>query len=351
MEHEIFVSQLIKWYRHNGRDLPWRNTHDPYKIWLSEIILQQTRIVQGLPYYKKFIEAYPTVYDLANAREQEVLRLWQGLGYYSRARNLHTCARQVVNDYGGDFPQTYPELLKLKGIGKYTASAIASFAFGENKAVVDGNVFRVLSRVFGIEDDIADTKTFKVFETLADEIVKERNAADFNQGIMDFGAIQCTPKSPSCGLCPFSQACIAYNTGRQHELPVKSKKVKVRERHFAYLVFSFKGELLMKERGPKDVWQGLNDFPLIETKNAANEDDILSEIEAKGLIHLETSVAYKHVLTHQRIFARFYRFRVNDSANFVQLQNVHGAQPYSEEQINELPKPILIENYWKEEIL
>lgn len=351
MEQEIFVNQLIKWYQHNGRHLPWRNTTDPYNIWLSEIILQQTRIVQGLPYYEKFIQAYPSIYDLAAADEQEVLRLWQGLGYYSRARNLHTCAKQVVNEYGGNFPNTYQELLKLKGVGKYTASAIASFAFGENKAVVDGNVFRVLSRVFGIEDDIADAKTYKVFESLADGMVKGKNAADFNQGIMDFGAIQCTPKSPSCGICPFSDSCFAYNTGRQSELPLKSKKVKVRERHFAYLVFEFKGSLILKERGPKDVWQGLYDFPLVETKEIEGEEEVLNRLDNDSLVHLETSAAYKHILTHQRIFARFYRFKVKDSANFAKLQNTFGALPYSEEQIDELPKPILIENYWKEKIL
>lgn len=351
MEQEIFVNQLIKWYQHNGRNLPWRNTTDPYNIWLSEIILQQTRIVQGLPYYEKFIQAYPSIYDLAAADEQEVLRLWQGLGYYSRARNLHTCAKQVVNDYGGNFPNTYQELLKLMGVGKYTASAIASFAFGENKAVVDGNVFRVLSRVFGIEDDIADAKTYKVFESLADGMVRAKNAADFNQGIMDFGAIQCTQKSPSCGICPFSDSCFAYNTGRQSELPLKSKKIKVRERYFAYLVFDFKGSLILKKRGPKDVWQGLYDFPLVETKEVEGEEEVLNRLDNDSLVHLETSATYKHILTHQRIFARFYRFKVKDSANFEKLQNTFGALPYSEEQIHELPKPILIENYWKEKIL
>jgi len=351
LEREIFVSQLIKWYRHNGRDLPWRNTTDPYKIWLSEIILQQTRIVQGLPYYFKFLDTFPTIKDLAEAEEQQVLRLWQGLGYYSRARNLHACSRQVVSEYNGEFPSTYEELLKLKGVGKYTASAIASFAFDQNKAVVDGNVFRVLSRVFGIEDDIAEAKTFKVFESLADDLVRGKNAAAFNQGIMDFGAIQCTPKSPSCGLCPFSETCVAFNTGRQNHLPVKSKKVKVKERHFAYLIFEYKEQLLLKERGAKDIWQGLNDFPLIESKQSTSEDEVLGELKMEGLIHLDTSEMHKHVLTHQRIFAKFFRFKVNDSANFAKLQNHYGARPYDMDQIESLPKPILIENYWKQSIL
>ena len=351
MEHRAFVNQLIKWYHHNGRDLPWRNTTDPYKIWLSEIILQQTRIAQGLPYYHKFIDAYPSVHDLANAQEQEVLRLWQGLGYYSRARNLHTCAKQVVENYEGVFPDSYIELLNLKGVGKYTASAIASFAFDENKAVVDGNVFRVLSRYFGIEDDIADAKTFKIFEQLADDLVKGNNAADFNQGIMDFGAIQCTPKSPSCGICTFSETCDAYNTNSQHFLPVKSKKVKVKERHFAYLVLEYRGELLLKERGPKDVWQGLNDFPLLESQKSMSEEEVFNSISTEALIHLETSSAYKHVLTHQRIFATFYRFKVKDSSNFVKLQEAYGVGAFNRIEIEELPKPILIDNYWKEHFI
>ena len=351
MEHDLFARQLIHWYHRNGRDLPWRNTKDAYNIWLSEIILQQTRISQGLPYYLKFLQAYPTILDLANAEEQEILRLWQGLGYYSRARNLHACAKQVVTHYNGHFPTTYQELLKLKGIGKYTASAMASFAFGQNKAVVDGNVFRVLSRLFGIEDDIAEARTFKVFESLADDLVRGKNAADFNQAIMDFGAIQCTPKSPSCGICPFSQNCIAYNTNRQASLPIKTNKVKVKERYFAYLVFEFNGQLLLKERGPKDVWQGLNDFPLMEHKKMPNEEEVLDDLHLAGIVHVDTSVTFKHVLTHQRIFARFFRFKATDSAKFAQLQKHFEASPFSRNQIEALPKPILIENYWKECIL
>ena len=228
MDREIFVNQLIRWYSHQKRDLPWRRTNNPYKIWLSEIILQQTRVNQGMPYYLNFVDKYPTVNDLAAAQEQEVLRLWQGLGYYSRARNLHSCAKMVVGEYDGQFPNKFEELLKLKGIGRYTAAAIASMAFNQVNAVVDGNVYRVLSRVFGLYDDIAETKSAKVFEKLANELIPKDQPGEFNQAIMDFGAIQCTPKSPACAICPLSDSCYAFNKGETEQLPVKTKKVKVK---------------------------------------------------------------------------------------------------------------------------
>ena len=350
MEAKVFANQLIKWYHFHKRDLPWRGIKDPYKIWLSEIILQQTRVVQGLPYYEKFVTRFPTVFELAAATEQEVLRLWQGLGYYSRARNLHACAKMVVEDYEGQFPGTYVELLKLKGVGRYTAAAIASFAFDQPAAVVDGNVYRVLSRVFGIDDDIASTKGARVFEQRANELISKNEPADYNQGIMEFGAIQCTPVNPSCGICPISENCYAYNHNAQGRLPVKTKKVKVKTRHFAYLVFTDGDRYFMKERGPKDVWQGLYDFHLVESKSAPDAEQIMAELAKKStnpVLLADESAEYKHILTHQRIFAKFYQVKVHDLS---WLEAADELKAYSLEEMVELPKPKLIQNYLEDAI-
>lgn len=331
--------------------MPWRQTNDPYKIWLSEIILQQTRVKQGMPYYFKFIAQYPTVTDLAKAPEIEVLRLWQGLGYYSRARNLHACAKTVSEALGGEFPASFDELLKLKGIGRYTAAAIASIAFGQAQAVVDGNVYRVLSRVFGITDDISEAKTLKVFETKANDLIDKQAPGEFNQAIMDFGAIQCTPKSPACAICPMSSFCYAFNSGKQDKLPVKTKKVKVRNRYFYYFIYEYEGKLLMKERGPKDVWQGLYDFSLYESTKPISEESMLNEgANRQGLIVTDISEEVKHVLTHQRIFTRFIRVKVKDLGNFETLSESNGLKVYELAEVQELPKPILIQNYLQKEI-
>ncbi|MCH8317210.1 MAG: A/G-specific adenine glycosylase [Bacteroidetes bacterium] len=284
-----FSSLLIAWYRQHKRNLPWRHTHNPYHIWLSEIILQQTRVDQGLPYYLEFIEQYPTIHDLANADISEVLRLWQGLGYYTRARNLHHTANNIARNYGGKFPENYKDLLELKGVGKYTAAAIASFAFGENVAVLDGNVLRVLARIFGIETDIATNKGMAEFDKLANELLpasppkspspKERgtlsppyeeaaDSATYNQAIMEFGALHCTPAAPKCETCPFNKDCIANLLNKQGALPVKINKVKKRSRYFHYFVVVSGGsdnrQILMKERTQNDIWKGLYDFLLIE---------------------------------------------------------------------------------------
>jgi A/G-specific adenine glycosylase len=349
LDSEIFVNQLISWYGHQKRDLPWRQTNDPYKIWLSEIILQQTRVKQGMPYYLKFIEQYPTINDLANAPESEVLRLWQGLGYYSRARNLHSCAKTVSSELKGVFPLKFDDLLKLKGIGRYTAAAIASIAFNEPNAVVDGNVFRVLSRVFGIENDISDSKSLKVFETKANTLIDKKAPGEFNQAIMDFGAIQCTPKSPACAICPMSHFCFAFNTAKQGQLPVKTKKVKVRNRYFYYFIYEHGDKLLMKERGPKDVWQGLYDFNLLESQAPLSEEDFLKELGTKELTLLDFSEEVKHILTHQRIFTRFIRVRVNELGNFIALSKSKNLEAFELAEVQELPKPILIENYLQKE--
>lgn len=301
-----------------------------------------------MPYYLRFVETFPTVYDLAAASEQEVLRLWQGLGYYSRARNLHACAQMVVNEYAGKFPASFDELLKLKGIGRYTAAAIASMAFNLPSAVVDGNVYRVLSRVFGLYHDIAETKSAKVFEELANELIPSENPGEFNQAIMDFGAIQCSPKSPSCAICPLSGSCHAFNKAEIEILPVKTKKVKVKKLYFNYIIFEHDESLLMHERSGKDIWQGLHQFYLISAPHFIEEDEVLEGItHGEGLTVEEISGEVKHVLTHRQIFAKFFRLRVNDLNTFVDIQKELKLKAYSLEEIQQLPKPILIENYLK----
>jgi len=233
-----FTNTLIHWYLHNKRELPWRNTTDPYLIWLSEIMLQQTRVAQGLPYYNAFVGAFPTVFDLAAADEQQVLKLWQGLGYYSRARNLHSAAKHIAYELDGVFPNNYNDLLKLKGVGAYTAAAIASFSFDEPVPVVDGNVFRVLARYFDVVSDISRPSSKKEFAALASELIPTSDPAVFNQAIMEFGALQCVPKNPDCRICPMNEGCLALKRKKVHELPVNLKKQKITKRYFNYLVFN-----------------------------------------------------------------------------------------------------------------
>jgi A/G-specific adenine glycosylase len=341
-----FSELLIHWYNQHKRPLPWRDTNDPYKIWLSEIILQQTRVKQGLPYYLKFVEKYPTVFDLAAASEQEVLRLWQGLGYYSRARNLHYCSKAIVAAHGGIFPNSYSALLKLKGIGTYTAAAIASFAFAEVVPVVDGNVFRVLARHFGIHDDISKPSAKEVFLKKAGECIPQRRPAIFNQAIMEFGALHCTPQNPLCDDCVLKKSCIAFQQGNQRLLPVKGKKNSVQKRYFYYFVLSRKGKLLMKERGAKDIWQGLYDFFLIETKRPHNVAKLTNENDEIRDLPLKTvSKVYKHVLSHQQLLARFIEIEVEPDGLKSNLFADSKYVFYSQKQIAELPKPVLVSRY------
>lgn len=339
---------LEQWYERHKRNLPWRHTRDPYAIWLSEIILQQTRVAQGKPYYERFLTAYPTVADMARAEERELLRLWQGLGYYSRARNLHQTARYVTDERGGKFPNTFRDLLKMKGIGVYTAAAIASFAFGERVPVVDGNVYRVLARVFGIDEDITTTGAKKTFAELATRLIQfADDPATHNQAIMEFGAIQCTPLSPDCLLCPLQQRCVAYLTGWQHRLPVKAKKAPVRERFFNYLVFTNGKNIALRERTDRDVWQHLYDFYLLETDEppAMLRDLPMPEsgrdlLEQGRLIGVPTEAV--QVLSHQRIRARFYVIDLPDRAAGCLPT---GLQWYTAEEADRLPKPVLVTNY------
>lgn len=349
MERDTFSEKLINWYYLNKRALPWRNTKDPYQIWLSEVILQQTRVAQGLPYYEKFVEEYPTVELLANADEKDVLRLWQGLGYYSRARNMHTTAKIIANDFGGVFPNNYEGLLKLKGIGPYTAAAIASFAFDEKVGVVDGNVYRVLARVFGVETDISSHEAKKIFGDLANKLIPASNPSTYNQAIMEFGATHCMPANPACMFCTFHYDCVANATGKQSFLPVKSKKVKVKNRFFNYFVIEKDKYFLMHQRVGGDIWSGLYDFYLVESEEklitldeiSLEKNDFLQEILSKSIIK-NVSESFKHILTHQRIEAKFWHIILNDEV--VLPENYHF---YSLEEIEDLPKPILIEKHYK----
>lgn len=310
-----FSKQLISWYAIHKRDLPWRNIQDPYKIWLSEIILQQTQVIQGLSYYLKFTEKYPTVKQLANAPEDEVMRLWQGLGYYSRARNLHATAKMVMSLHNGCFPKTYEDIRSLKGIGDYTAAAIASFAYKLPHAVVDGNVYRVLSRVFGIDTPIDSTTGKKEFQELATQLLPKHQSDTYNQAIMEFGATWCKPTNPNCVECPFNTSCVAYNTNAIAQFPVKSKKTKTRNRFLTYFVFSYKDTLFIRKRTAKDIWQNLYEFFLIETDKETDISHLLTSSEL-AFINWETveighiSNVYKHVLSHQLLYAKFIQVKL-----------------------------------------
>lgn len=318
-----FANKLIVWYQSKGRDLPWRRTKDPYIIWLSEIILQQTRVEQGLPYFYAFAERFPSVLDFAEASEDELLRMWQGLGYYSRARNMHKAAKIVSYDLEGQFPQDYNSLLRLPGVGDYTAAAISSFSAGEQKAVLDGNVFRVLSRVFGISTAINTTDGKKLFQKLAQDLISDTDPGTYNHAIMDFGATVCKPKAPLCQECVLREECVAFEEGTVHVLPVKIKGKKSRDRYFNYFLIEENDRILMSKRGATDVWANMYEFPLIET----NE-----EVDLEGLIHTEEyqrtfgdaqieplGGVTKHVLSHQNIYARF--FRLSDSGSILQKKD------------------------------
>ena len=292
----MFATTLVDWFSKNGRDLPWRQTRDPYAIWLSEIILQQTQVKQGWEYWERFMHRWPTVEALAAATEDEVLREWQGLGYYSRARNLHYAARQIVER--GSFPNTIAEIKQLKGVGDYTAAAIGSIAFGLPAAVVDGNVYRVLSRYFGIDTPINTTEGKKLFAAMAQEQLPPQEASVYNQAIMDFGAIQCTPQSPDCSICPLMESCDAFRTNRIQELPVKLKTLKIRERHLIYIYVRYKSQTAIHRRGAGDIWQGLWEPWLVD-------DEHFSLLTSHSSLRL-VKQGVKHVLTHRILYADFY---------------------------------------------
>lgn len=337
-----FSEHILKWYGQNKRDLPWRTTRDPYNIWLSEIMLQQTRVAQGTPYYHKFLDAFPTVYELASADEGQVLKLWQGLGYYSRARNLHATAKTIVEQYNGKFPSTYKELKKLKGVGDYTASAIASICFDQPEPVVDGNVYRVLSRYFGVDTPINSTGGVKYFKELAREVMDVQNIRDYNQGIMEFGAIQCAPKKPFCLHCSLNESCAALLKNKVADLPVKINKTKIKSRFFNYLVFmDTTGNTLLEKRTGKGIWQNLYQFPLLESNKILDEKAFKNELRAqKRLSNIKSIQLYNqetivHKLSHQHLHTNFWILRTkNPIQNGILWKN-----------ITSFPVPVLIADF------
>ncbi|MBQ4819802.1 A/G-specific adenine glycosylase [Aquimarina sp. MMG016] len=343
-----FSKKLITWYLQNKRTMPWRETTDPYRIWLSEIILQQTRVAQGLPYYLSFTETFPTVFDLANAEEEKVLKLWQGLGYYSRARNLHFTAKYVANQLNGVFPSNYKDLLKLKGVGDYTASAIASICYNEVVPVVDGNVYRVLSRYFDIDIPINSTQGIKKFKELAVELVDHDEPATYNQAIMEFGALQCKPKSPYCVICPLNDSCEGLKNGKVDSLPIKLKKLKVKKRYFNYLVFSInEQQTIIQQRTGKGIWLNLYEFPLIESDQEIKFKDIesnpilhnlIKDVNYEITLHQEDFVVHK--LSHQHLYTRFYIIKVDGK-----LKAGNGHRIVNSQKIHEYPVPILLGNF------
>jgi A/G-specific adenine glycosylase len=311
-----FAAELITWYRRNKRNLPWRGTNDPYKVWLSEIILQQTRVDQGMAYYHAFTEKYPTVHDLARASEDQVLKTWEGLGYYSRARNLHFTAKKIVNELNGKFPDTHAGLLGLKGVGDYTASAISSICFGEAQPVVDGNVYRFLSRHFGIKTPIDSTPGRKEFRSVAGQLITPENPGEFNQAMMEFGARQCKPVNPDCEVCVFRLSCVALKKKLVAQLPVKEKKTKVTDRFFTYLVIRNGAYTFIRQRTEKGIWQGLFEFPLTEGKTEGGEKRAAVWKKVIGDVPLKiraVSEEHIHILSHQKLHIRFAMAEISGS--------------------------------------
>ena len=334
----------MSWFDENRRPFPWRENKNPYSVWLSEIILQQTRAQQGLPYFQKFISTYPDVQALANAPEDHVMKLWQGLGYYSRARNLHATAKIISEHYGGKFPDDFHQIKRLKGIGDYTASAIASICFGEEQAVVDGNVYRVLSRIFGMHHPIDTSKAHQYFKAKAQSLMKGASPGEFNQAMMEFGALQCVPKNPDCEGCPFKNECLAYKRGKVDLLPIKAKKVKIKNRYFHFFVLVDRANnTLLEKRHGKGIWQNLYQFPLIETfknqkkftqkelKSLLDQFDIKSDYQLKKW----NKQAILHKLTHQHLEINFWIVKLSSSENLSITMN----------QISDFPMPKALQNF------
>lgn len=346
MKPSYLSNKILHWYNAVKRDLPWRETSDPYKIWISEVILQQTRIDQGLNYYLRFIERFQNTRQLADADQDEVLKYWQGLGYYSRARNLHFGAKQIVKEYDLGFPNTFIELKKVKGIGDYTAAAIASIAFGEAVPAIDGNVFRVLSRLFNIETPIDTAAGKKEFHQLSWQLIDVKHAGNYNQAVMEFGAIQCKPRNPHCESCIFLNTCEAYRLNKIENLPVKKGKTKQRNRFFYYIIVQTPHSIYFNKRLEKDIWQNLYDFPLIETSQKEEIETVLQTTEWNNLFGKSSITIEKisneivHILSHQKIHVRFIHVNLksenNFNSNFIKMQKRN---------IFDLAVPRVIENY------
>ena len=338
----FFSDTIIKWYSKHKRNLPWRNTKNPYKIWISEIILQQTKVDQGLPYYIKFIKKFPNFSILANANEEQVLKLWQGLGYYSRARNLHFAAKQIYQ--AGFFPNEYKDIINLKGVGEYTAAAIASFAFKLPYAVVDGNVFRLLSRFYGIDTPINTSKGKKKFTELAQTLLVKKEADTYNQAIMEFGSQICKPKQPNCNNCPLRDECVAFANKTIHLLPVKKGKVKMKTVFFEYFFFKMNGNTLVNKRTEKGIWQNMYEFPLITTNDLKNIEEILNHNQFESWVEgidfsVESISEFKHILSHRKINARFWEIKCQ------KIPNASNFQKIKIKTINKLAVSRLIEKF------
>jgi A/G-specific adenine glycosylase len=327
-----FAATIIKWYAVHKRSLPWRDIKDAYKIWISEIILQQTRVNQGLDYYLKFVERFPDVKSLAEASEDEALKYWQGLGYYSRARNLHKAAKIIAEQHNCVFPRTYDAAIALPGIGAYTAAAICSFAFDAPRAVVDGNVYRVLSRFFADPCPIDTGEGAKHFATLANRLLVVNQSAVYNQALMDFGALQCLPSQPDCGVCPLAESCMALNINRVNDFPVKTKKISKKERFFNYLFIVNRDDTFLQKRTANDIWKNLYEFPLIELHKLLSTEELInhsafSAVLGKQFAHIRISGQYRHILTHQVINARFFSVQIENAENmmaqFVKIPVAH----------------------------
>ncbi len=337
---------LLDWYALRGRDLPWRRTRDPYLVWLSEVILQQTRVAQGMDYYLRFAARFPDVRSLAAAPQDEVMKLWQGLGYYSRARNLHAAAKQIVAEFGGVFPRAYPEVRSLRGVGEYTAAAICSMACDEPVAVVDGNVYRVLARLFDVAEPVDTSAGRKLFAGLARAQLDTRQAGRYNQAIMDFGALQCTPSAPRCGDCPLAAQCLALAAGTVGERPVKQGRTAVRDRWFHYLHVVCAGDTFVRRREGRDIWQGLYEFPLVEMPEETDFLRVAATEQFRAALdgvpwHLVRSVALpKHRLSHQCIHAVFHRIETGGSA-----PRMAGFLRIPERSLGDYAVPRLLENY------
>lgn len=343
MDINTFQRKLLYWYKKNQRELPWRNTQNPYYIWLSEIILQQTQIKQGLDYYQRFVSRFPEISQLSEAEEDEVLHYWQGLGYYRRALNLHAAAKTIVEQFDGKFPEAYNDILKLKGVGEYTAAAISSFAFNKPYAVVDGNVFRFLSRLYNFDVPINSTNGAKLFKQLAGELLNTKQPGLHNQAMIEFGALQCKPANPLCEKCPFNDICEALASGTVDKRPVKEPKTKIKDRYFYYLFFRNGDTTYIQKRVDNDIWKGLYEFPFLETPKefpveALIETGQFQKFVSKNMSIKSVSVIQKHVLTHQHIFAQFIEIEGSPSEpdNYVKCRI---------DELGHYPFPRLIDKY------
>lgn len=341
-----FSEILLEWFAEHGRNLPWRNSDNPYHIWVSEVILQQTRVSQGMSYYLAFIERFPTVQALADAPLDDVMKCWQGLGYYTRARNLHKGAQLVMSKYGGIIPDEYSELIKIPGLGPYAAGAVASFAFHRPEPAIDGNVYRVLSRIFGVFDSPGKAAGKRAFRTLTLELMDKERPQEFNQALLDFGALQCTPGRPNCGICPFRGMCYAEENDLQMALPRREREVRLRVRHLHFIVLIWRGDTFIELRQGKDIWHSLYQFPLVESEGPLSVEDVLrreevAELAGEGFKLLHVSEERRQLLSHQELFARFYIIE----PSILPYATLDGYRRVPLEDLEEYQVPVMIENY------